>query len=467
MNKIVASLLVAAAVSFTACDKDDPPLPDNMVQFEAAEQGLDAATSEVTVKVKLSRITDVAIPISVELTENGVVYGTKYSTTPAVVSGKLSLTIPAGGNETSFKVTKVADILLNGDEFIEFTVKSAANPVLIGQTAKLKLKFSSIISTGTTMELNGGAGGSNAANSVYVDFSNNTQTSVVRKNWDMGFHGGSPYRVIINNVTAAAVIATNKTDITTVTETDVNKASLAIGFGKGILALIDDIKGDLTKTAIAEIAANDADNKVYVISRAGANGAAPLTTDLKKVRILRTATGYTLQHADINSPTFNTITINKDAAYNFKFVSFETGAVEVEPKKERWDIQWTWSVFETANPSTEPGAPPIIPYAFSDLVFSNRLGGVQVAEVLTSTVTYANYAESNIAGTSFTSDRDGIGAKWRITLPASLLTDRFYVIKDAAGNVYKLKFLNFHSTAVDGGKRGYPNIEYKLVKKGA
>ncbi|WP_255157753.1 HmuY family protein [Siphonobacter sp. BAB-5385] len=44
-------------------------------------------------------------------------------------------------------------------------------------------------------------------------------------------------------------------------------------------------------------------------------------------------------------------------------------------------------------------------------------------------------------------------------------TDRFYVIKDAAGNVYKLKFINYTST--DGGERGYPNIEYKLVKKGS
>jgi hypothetical protein len=37
------------------------------------------------------------------------------------------------------------------------------------------------------------------------------------------------------------------------------------------------------------------------------------------------------------------------------------------------------------------------------------------------------------------------------------------VVKDAIGNVYKLKFLNF--TSADGGERGYPNIEYKLVKK--
>ncbi len=42
-------------------------------------------------------------------------------------------------------------------------------------------------------------------------------------------------------------------------------------------------------------------------------------------------------------------------------------------------------------------------------------------------------------------------------------TDRFYVIKDAAGNVYKLRFISFHAS--DGGVRGYPKIEYKLGKE--
>ncbi|MFN3381839.1 MAG: HmuY family protein [Runella zeae] len=42
-------------------------------------------------------------------------------------------------------------------------------------------------------------------------------------------------------------------------------------------------------------------------------------------------------------------------------------------------------------------------------------------------------------------------------------TDRFYIIKDPNGNYYKLKFISFHPS--EGGTRGRPIIDYKLVKK--
>lgn len=472
MNRFVAFLLIMT-VAIASCKKSDPPLPDNLVQFEAAEQGLESNKNDITIKIKLSRAAEVAIPVTINFTESGVAYGTHYTTAPAATvpapanpaeKVAFTLTIPAGSMETAFTLTKAAGILLNGDEFIGFEVKTAGGSVLVGATSKLKLKFSSIVSTGSALELNGGTGGSGAINSVYVDFSNNAQTAVLRKSWDLGFHGGNPFRVIINNATAAAVIAVNKTDINQVTAADINTADLAIGLGAGTMSLIDDPEGDITKTAIPEISATDGDNKVYVISRAGATGSAPALTDLKKIRILRTATGYTLQYANIDATTFQTLTIDKNAAYNFRYISFETGAVEVEPAKDRWDIQWTWSIYKTDNP---PGSGQFVPYAFSDLVFTNRPGGAQVAEVMTSTVSYNDFAESHIAGVSFSNKRDAVGSRWRATTGTiGVKTDRFYVVKDPVGNVYKLKFINFHSPAVDGGKRGYPNIEYKLVKKG-
>jgi hypothetical protein len=36
------------------------------------------------------------------------------------------------------------------------------------------------------------------------------------------------------------------------------------------------------------------------------------------------------------------------------------------------------------------------------------------------------------------------------------------VVKDPAGNYYKLKFISMGLN--DGGSRGYPVVEYKLVK---
>lgn len=456
MNKVRSLVLMLAfATLFNACKQDDPPLPDNLVQFEATEQGFESDKAETEVKLTLSRAAEAATAFTIDLAATGIAYGTQFTTNPAAANNSLSVTIPAGSSTGSFKVTKSANLFLNGTESIKFTIKSAASPVLLGEKKDLNLKFSSIVSTGSQLKLEGGEGGAAAVNSVFVDFSSNTQKAVARNSWDLGFHSGDAFRVIINNTNGASVWPVNKTDLAQVTDKDVVADSLAVGQAVGSFKLYDNVNGDLTKTAIAEISATDATNKVYIISRAGGSGQVPTVASLFKIRVLRKGTGYTLQYAGINETTFKTLDVAKDAAYNFKYVSLDKGAVDVEPAKANWDIQWTYSLFYTAT----------FPYSFSDLVFVNYLAGVQAAEVLTSVVSYDAYAESNIATTTFKGERNVISSNWRVTSGATVgvRTDRFYVIKDAAGNVYKLKFLNFHSA--DGGVRGYPNIEYKLVKK--
>jgi hypothetical protein len=210
---------------------------------------------------------------------------------------------------------------------------------------------------------------------------------------------------------------------------------------------------------MGQVSATEADNKVFLVSLAGTTGAAPAAANVKKIRVLRNANGYTLQYADLNATTYQTVNIGKNGSFNFRFFSFANGLVEIEPQKDRWDFVWSWGMSKTSI-GTE-----FIPYGFSDLVFTNGLGGAQAAEVLNSTVSYDNYNESNIAATSFSGRADLIGSNWRNTQGTiGVKTDRFYVIKDAAGNVYKLKWINFHPS--DNGKRGYPKLEFKLVKKG-
>jgi hypothetical protein len=208
------------------------------------------------------------------------------------------------------------------------------------------------------------------------------------------------------------------------------------------------------------VSATDADNKVYIVNRGAAGTLAPAANrGWQKIRVIRNGTGYTLQYAKINETTFKSITVTKDATFNFKHVSFVNGAVNVEPEKTAWDIEWTLATYK---------ANALLPYTYSDFVIINFLGGVTAAEVLTSTVSYAAFAEANLTGVTFLGTRDAIGSNWRVTSPAAgsvagVKTDRFYVVKDPAGNVYKLKFVSFTNT--DSGVRGKPVIEYKLVKK--
>lgn len=317
-------------------------------------------------------------------------------------------------------------------------------------------------SDGSTLTLNGLIGaesGTSAGNSVYVDFSKDAQAAVDRDSWDLGFYAGTDFKVILNSTNGASAIKIEKTDLNAVTVADFDPNTLKVGQGGGSFAIIDDGReaNILNKTAIATISATDADNKVYIINRKGGSNTVLANEELYKIRIIRKGTGYTLQYAKVTESTFKTIDIAKNNVANFQFVSLTKGVtVAVEPEKASWDLVWGYSMYFTAT----------FPYGFSDLVFINNLAGVTAAQVSTTTKAYAAFAEADLAGVTFSGARDVIGSSWRNTTGAAIgvKTDVFYVIKDGAGNVYKLKFNSFISN--DGGTRGKPVIEYKLLKKG-
>lgn len=455
MKNRLLYLLTFICILGIACSKNDPPLPDNTVNFSTNALGFEDNVSELSLKLSTAREVASATSITVDLVANGLVYGTDFTTEPAAVDNKITVNVPAGSSEVNIKLKKVSGVFFNGNESINLKISDVGAPAVVGDGSEMKISFSAITSTGTRIQLEGGTGGASAVNSVFLDLSANKQTSVTRTSWDLGFYSGNEFRVILNNTTAATTIKVDKTDLASVSSADIDANNLKIGQGQGNFSIIDGVSGDIATTAIAEISATDADNKVYVINRASGSGNVADVADLYKVRILRKNSGYTLQYAKLNETTFKSVDIAKQPGVNFTAFSFGTNTtVSVEPVKEKWDIVWGYSIYFT-------GA---IPYAFSDLVFINHLAGVSAAEVLTSTVSYDAYAESNVASTAFKAERNVIGSNWRATTgTVGVKTDRFYVIKDGAGNVYKLKFVSF--TTQDGGERGKPVIEYALVKK--
>lgn len=336
-------------------------------------------------------------------------------------------------------------------------------------------------SDGNTLTLNGliaAESGTAAGNSVYVDFSKDKATSVDRSSWDLGFYGGSDFRVVLNNSVSAGAKVTAATSLAAVTEADAVGLTLAVSQASPSptdYAYFDNLNGSIAGTVIPAISSVAADNKVIILNRGTGGGIA--ARPRIKLKITRNTTGgYTLQYAELKETTnFKTVEIAKDASFNFKAVSLTNGnVVSAEPAKADWDLVWGYSVYQTAF-----GTPPVdVPYNFSDLVFLNVLNGVQAAEVLTADFTYAAFAEANLTSNKFvfSSARDAIGSKWRNTLAvpatpttpaeaAGVRTNRFYLIKDATGNIYKLKFVSMGSGS-DGGTRGKPVIEYKLIKKG-
>lgn len=323
-------------------------------------------------------------------------------------------------------------------------------------------------STGARVQLNGIAGtepGSAAGNAVYLDLSADKQTSSLRAGWDLGFYSGADFRVILNNFSSAGAKVLAKNDLTEVGAADTIGLTLAPSQLNPLpeqLAWFDNVAGDLTKTVIPVVSSTDADNKVIILNRGTGGGIAARAW--VKLRVLRNvAGGYTLQYAGIQDATFKIIQVPKDPAYHFKFISFEKGIVEAQPEKDKWDLVWSYSLFETNF-----GAGPV-PYNFSDLISVNYLSGVTVA-----TKIYANAATASAAYNAFNKDsitttvpstgRWSIGSGWRSTQPATgARTERFYVVKDAEGNYYKLKCLAM-GVGTDGGTRGKPEFEYALIK---
>jgi hypothetical protein len=320
-------------------------------------------------------------------------------------------------------------------------------------------------------------GGANQPNQVYLDLSSEEFTAVNRASWDFGFSTGSDFRVVINGSLKMAVKKLETADITL---TQVSDDAVAVGAGTnpssngycdnptGILAG----NGNGIGTAIAEISANDADNKVYLVNLGFAVstttptvGSVSIDGDArgwKKVRILRNGNGYKIQYADLASTTFQEKTVSKNADYNFTFFSLTTGTtVQVEPKKDKWDLNFT-TFTNYVNFGTE------VTYGYSDFIVSNMKSGTKVYQVLVADGgTYENFTLANVVENNFTvsaTDQRIIGSNWRngggpSSLP-SVRTDRFYVIKDVVGNYYKIRFLAMTN---DAGVRGNPVVEYAIL----
>ena len=322
-------------------------------------------------------------------------------------------------------------------------------------------------------------GGANQPNQVYLDLSTGTSTSVNRTAWDFGFSGGSEFRVVINGSIKMAVKKLETSDITLPQVIDV---TVTVGAGTTLSSngFVDNPTGILAGagagigTAIAEISANDADNKVYLVNlgnavstTAAATGSVSVDGEArgwKKVRILRSGNWYKIQYADLASTSFTEKTISKNEDYNFTFFSLTSGAtVAVEPQKAKWDLNFTTFTNYLNMGSGE------VTYGYSDFIVSNMKGGTQVYQVLTTAdVNYAAFTKANVVEANFTisaTDQRVIGANWRngggpSSLP-SIKTDRFYVVKDVAGNYYKVKFLTMTN---DAGVRGNATLEYAILK---
>ncbi|MBB6274315.1 hypothetical protein HDF26_004789 [Pedobacter cryoconitis] len=349
---------------------------------------------------------------------------------------------------------------------------------------------------GQTVQLPGISGnelGFFAANSVFVDFSKGVISTVKRDSWNLGLYPGADFKVIINHSMGAMAVNTGKTDIAAVGAADSiaitqNLIDGTLDFRSAksadrINPVIGDSLSYLNKLTLVNVGDSEDQSQVYIVSSGMAgttkkriipttNPPVPPLADLQfpwfKFKVYKSGNGYIVKYGLINAQAFTPYTINKNSSYNFNYMSFNSRAVNVEPAKSLWDIEWTWTTYQDANGK---------PDSTNNFVLINFLGGVKAAQVTINTArTFENFAAANVADKDlvYLGTRDAIGEKWRSIVPAGKDTygndinipiangNLFYVIKDGEGNYYKLRFKN--AGEKDGGATGRPVIEYRLVK---
>ncbi|WP_312765600.1 HmuY family protein [Epilithonimonas sp.] len=318
-------------------------------------------------------------------------------------------------------------------------------------------------------------GGATQPNQVWFDLSSGTETINNRTDWDLGFYNGSQFKVVLNSsIMMAAAKIPNATNIDAVNESDVTVLKTQVqvaNFDPNNVNYIDTVTGEYATgyTAISEIAVNDADNAIYLINM-GKNiyaGDVPIGSvatggedrGWMKIQVVRNGNGYKVKYATLNETNHQEYIITKNSDYNFNFFSLKNNnELLIQPGKHSWDLCFT--VF--TNVITGAGT-----YIYADFVLSNILGGVAAYEVKVTAPTtgaeaYNNFTKNDIDISKFiTNDQRAIGANWRNPVGTNGLEtygDRFYVVRDAEGYYFKIRFTRMTSTE---GVRGYPQFEYK------
>lgn len=473
MKKNVILMFAMVTALFLSCSDDDNSGNNaNAVAFVNPTVNLNAP--ETVVNLVFQNPTSAAGTVTLTVTPANAVYGTDFTTNPAVSGGTLVVPFAKNVSSVSFVFNRLIEGVEGQTKNVAFTIASTSIEAITipdaTKTTQLNFDENPILAATSVPAV----GGATVPNQVYVDLSSGNGTPVNRASWDLGFYAGDEFRVAINGSIKMAIKQTTSTDMTQPVAID-NTVAVGEGGGSGVVngnpAYVDGPDGNITLTAMSEISATDGANKVYLVNLGHAlTNVAPNVGSVnaygdargwRKIRVLRSGSDYKLQYALPEATTFTEVTITKNAAYNFTFFSFNTNTVvTAEPEKTKWDLCFT-PFTNLTNFGTG-----MVSYAYQDFIVTNRNGGTRAYQVLNSEgVSYQNFAATDVVASKFdleaSIDQRVIGANWRngggpSTLP-SPRDDRFYVLKDAAGNIYKIRFIAMTNLA---GERGNPTFEY-------
>ena len=502
MKKTILLKAIALILILSSCSDDDG---ENLIDFTATFASATVSTTEEEtskeIVLNFSRSASEDGTITVSYSGDNAEYGTDFTTSPDGSSGTISVPVTSGDTNASFTFNKLTNAIEGTSKSVTFTIDGFSDADWsTGTTSSSLVSYTPIAATSGIIDTENG--GSNQPNQVYFDFSTGVQTAARRDLWEIGLYNGTENRVFLNaSLSVSAVELTGVTDLLSVTEsselpapmelnaldamfqpTTVNVSTVAellVGLPVGYnqygnleagISFTDGPEGTLEGTAFAEISTTPEENYVYLVSlgkeiptEPAETGSINTTGDLRdiiKVRILSDGNSYTIQYADLNeTTTISEVTVPKDAAHNITAFSLTNGeTVSVEPAMEEWDINLS-GVFTYYGYQ----GPIAAGLTYSDYVVHNTLGGVGLYQVTIEgdVPTYANFTMADVDESALVyDDRTVVGSGWRDAFGGVINNDRYYVLKDADGNYYKLNFTAYTSTE---GERGHFQFTYERL----
>ena len=283
---------------------------------------------------------------------------------------------------------------------------------------------------------------------VFYDLeTNSTVSQNLTTDWDLGFEcSDSGWHVILNSAKFMHAGNSRSTDFESVTSHE------------GLDMYFDPSnKFGNDSSAIGQWYENQegtpvSKQMVYVIDR-GNNFNNEHIGYKKVVLDFKDENTYEIRSANLDDTEEKTDEIAKDANVNFLCYSFENGVVEIEPSKETWCLQFT----RYTTMLYSEGKP--YPYILNGTLLNPYLTKSKTELDTINPFDEANY---EFATSSLLSrQKDTIGYDWKTYLfdigRFKIDTIKYYLIEDAMGDFYKLRFKDFYDTE---GKKGYPTFEY-------
>ncbi|WP_298478510.1 HmuY family protein [uncultured Maribacter sp.] len=511
MKKVLVYNIVLAMLLLSSCsDNDKTDFIDFSIAFTAETSSLLDLDTDKEITLTYSRAATETGTITINYSLDNATYGEDFTTTPSGVNGTITIPVAVGDLNSKIIFTKLKDAIEGTTKAVTFKITSFDQTEWVkGSIASSLLSFTPTAATSGVIDVL--LGGPNEPNQVYIDLSTGQQKAVQRDTWEIGLYNGAENRVFLNSaLLVSAAELEGITDLNTVTKgTVLTKAltlnsinpdfspkqvtvttveelieGLPLGYGQYSnhaegYVFTDLQSGEINGTAFSAISTTAEENNVYIVGLGNAistetpdSGSISTSGDhngFMKVRVLTDGSSYTIQYATLDANTFSEITVNKDATKIVSAVSLsDSKEVDVQPATENWDINFT-GVF-SVNTSNGFG------FVYSDYVLHNTLGNVSLYQQTLYTVdrdtkertdypipSYADFTASDVDQSLLVNDDHSvIGSGWRnaFSSPPSVKDDRYFVLKDAAGNFYKIKFTALLSSE---GERGNPQFIYEKL----